>query len=185
MGKNILVVTGSPRKNGNSEMLADAFIKGAQSQGHVVSKFEAALKKIGGCTACDQCWSKGNACVIEDDFRQLEPLLEKADILVVAFPLYWYSFPAQIKAFIDRLYAYVSPKTARPLKIKQTYKLVSAADFDESALIGLKQSCKSICTLMKWESVNSIYAVNINKKGEIAKTDFLKEAEEMGKAVGN
>jgi multimeric flavodoxin WrbA len=87
MGKNILIITGSPRKNGNSDMMADAFIKGALAAGHKTIKFEAAFKKISGCTACDKCWSTGSACVINDDFAGLEPLLEEADMIVLAFPL--------------------------------------------------------------------------------------------------
>jgi multimeric flavodoxin WrbA len=57
--KNILVLTGSPRKNGNSEKMADAFIKSAQASGHKVTKFETRGKEINGCKACKTCWSKG------------------------------------------------------------------------------------------------------------------------------
>ena len=95
--KNILVLTGSPRKGGNSDLMADAFIKGAIAKGHQVIKFETAKKVIGGCKACDKCWSLGTACVFRDDFAELEPLIEKADVIVLATPLYWFNMSAQIK----------------------------------------------------------------------------------------
>ena len=66
MSKNILVITGSPRIGGNSDLLADAYIKGAKSTGHTVTKFETGLKKVGPCKACDTCWSKGTQMCIRD-----------------------------------------------------------------------------------------------------------------------
>lgn len=183
MGKNILVITGSPRKNGNSEMLADAFIKGAQSAGHEVSKFEAGLKKIGGCIACDKCWDNDRACVINDDFAQIEPLLEKADTVIFAFPLYWYSFPAQIKAVIDKLYAYVKPQAKRPLKIKETGMLIAAGDENISVLEGIKKSFDFISGLMKWKNLGTLESIGINEKGEIQDTDSLEKAETFGKSI--
>jgi len=76
MSRNILVLTGSPRKGGNSDLLADAFIKGAKAAGNRVDKYETGLKRIVGCKACDRCYSQGEACVFGDDFNALAPLLE-------------------------------------------------------------------------------------------------------------
>ena len=89
MSKNILVLTGSPRKKGNSEAMADAFIRGALAAGHQAVKFQAGRKKIAGCMACDTCFTKGTPCSVRDDFAELEPLLEKADVLVFCTPVYW------------------------------------------------------------------------------------------------
>lgn len=183
MSKNILVITGSPRKNGNSDMLADAFIKGAVDAGHEVSKFDAGTKTIGGCIACEQCWSTENACVINDDFSRLEPLIEKADVLILAFPLYWYSFPAQIKAVIDKLYAYVSPNKKRQLKIKEASMIVAAGDDSIIVLVGVKKSFDFICGLMRWKNLGTLEATNINDKGEVKDTDLLQKAEDFGKAI--
>ena len=78
MGKNILVLTGSPRKGGNSEKLADAFIAGAQEAGHTVMKYTTADKTIKGCIDCKTCFKKGTACSIPDDFNELAPHLAAA-----------------------------------------------------------------------------------------------------------
>ena len=124
MGKNILVLTGSPRSNGNSFMLADAFIKGAEEAGHRIQRFDAARKQIDGCRACNQCFKHGKACLFDDDFNSLAPILEEADVLVLATPLYWFSFPTQLKAALDKFYAFMAG--GRPLKIKECALLVSA-----------------------------------------------------------
>ena len=102
MAKNILVLTGSPRNGGNTDQLADAFIAGAQWAGHTVTKYATADKNIKGCMDCKACFANGGVCVIPDDFPTLAPLMEQADMVVFATPLYWFSFPAQLKAAIDR-----------------------------------------------------------------------------------
>lgn len=76
MRKSILVLTGSPRKGDNSDLLAEAFIRGAKTAENRVDKRETGLKRIVGCKACDRCYSQGEACVAGDDFNALAPLLE-------------------------------------------------------------------------------------------------------------
>ena len=179
--KSILVLTGSPRKNGNSDLMADAFIKGANAQGHQITKFETARKTIGGCKACDKCWSQGNACVFRDDFSELEPLVEKADILVLASPLYWFSMSAQIKAAIDRLYAYDAPNCQRPLKIKESV-LLTCGDGSE-VFDGLIKTYTHIVNYLKWKDAGILAVPNVKDKGDILKTDALLQAELLGKKI--
>lgn len=106
MSKNIVVITGSPRKNGNSFAMTDAFIKQAQANGHNVTRFDAAMKKVGGCHACETCFKTGKACSFDDDFNTIAPAIEKADVVVFTMPVYWYTMPSQIKGVIDRLYSF-------------------------------------------------------------------------------
>lgn len=182
MSKNILVITGSPRKNGNSNTLAEAFAKGARAKGHTVTIFDAS-KDIGGCKACDTCWSKGRACSFTDGFTNLEPLLEQADALVLATPLYWFGFSAQIKAAFDRLYAYMSSKALRPLKIKETALLVCAGDTiaDYPYLFdGIVHSFEGMMRYLKWDSRGVISVPGVFGKGEILQTDALEKAERLG-----
>ncbi len=93
MGKEILILTGSPRHGGNSDLLAAAFQKGAEAAGHSVTQFATASKKFYPCLACDTCWYQGRPCSIKDDFNGLANLLEAADLIVFATPLYWFTFP--------------------------------------------------------------------------------------------
>lgn len=182
MKKNILILTGSPRKNGNSEILADAFAKGLETAGHTVNKYRAGKKKIGGCTACNKCYSKnGQACVFNDDFNELAPLLENADVLVLATPLYWFTFPAQIKAAIDKLYALLVGK--RNLKIKECVLLVCAETDDMKDFDGIVRSYELIYNYMKWENLGMLLIPNVNNVGDILQTDALEKAEKLGESI--
>ena len=107
MSKKIVVITGSPRKNGNSFAMTEAFISAAEAKGHHVTRFDAALKKVGGCRACETCYSTGKPCTFDDDFNTIAPAILEADTIVFTMPVYWYSIPAQIKGVIDRIFSFV------------------------------------------------------------------------------
>lgn len=107
MSKKIVVITGSPRKNGNSFAMTEAFIKAAETKGHTVTRFDAAMRKLDGCHACETCYKTGKACSFDDDFNTLAPSILEADAVVFTMPVYWYSIPAQIKCVIDRLFSFV------------------------------------------------------------------------------
>jgi multimeric flavodoxin WrbA len=179
--KNILVLTGSPRKEGNSDLMANAFIRGAKAQGHKITKFEAARKTIGGCRACGKCWSQGNACVFRDDFSELEPLVETADVLVLVSPLYWFSMSAQIKAAVDRLNAYDAPNCQRPLHIKESI-LLTCGDGSE-VFDGIIKTYSYMVDYMKWRNAGILSVPNVKEKGDILKTDALLQAELLGRKI--
>ena len=105
MSKKIVVITGSPRKDGNSFAMTDSFIKAAEEMGHTITRFDAAMMKIGGCHACNSCFKSGKACIFDDDFNTIAPVILEADTIVFTMPVYWYSIPAQVKGVIDRLYS--------------------------------------------------------------------------------
>lgn len=181
MKKNILVLTGSPRRKGNSDMLADAFIEGAEEAGHQVTKVETARKKIAGCIACNTCFSKGKACSIDDNFNEIAPLIEQADMLVLCTPLYWFAFPVQIKAAIDKLYAFIVGE--KPLKIKESVLLVCAETDDMEGFDGIKRSYELIANYMKWQDKGQLLVPNVNKIGDILRTDALETAKELGRRM--
>ncbi len=183
MKKNVLVLTGSPRRNGNSEKMADAFIRGAVAAGHEVHKFNAGANKIGGCKACKKCWSKGEPCIYRDDFDQLTPLLEEAEILVLASPLYWFTLSAQILAPINRFYAYQSDNCQRPLKIRESCLLVCGADEDMQIFDGTIATYKSIVTYMKWKDRGILVVPKVQDKGDIDETEALDKAKALGRSL--
>lgn len=182
MQKNILVLTGSPRKGGNTDVLADMFIKEAVSHGHNVTRFATAHKKINGCLACDKCWSSERACNYKDDFAELEPLLESADMLVFVSPLYWYGFSAQLKSSIDKLYSYCSAACKRSLKIRESALLMCGGD-DITAFNGAVETYKNIIKFLKWEDRGVVIVPGVFNKGDIANNPQLKEAELLGRAI--
>jgi multimeric flavodoxin WrbA len=181
--KNILVLTGSPRKNGNSDKLADAFIKGALSEGHAVTKFETSRKAISGCKACKTCWSNGKPCSFKDDFYELATLLESADVIVFCTPLYWFTFSSQIKAAIDKMYAYVGKNCQHPLKIKECILMVCGADKGMKVFDGIIATYREIAHYMKWEDKGVLAVPEVSEKGAIEATDALMQAEVLGKSL--
>ena len=79
MSKKIVVITGSPRKKGNSFAMTEAFIQAVEAKGHTVTRFDAALKNVGGCRACETCFKTGKACSFDDDFNTIAPAILEAD----------------------------------------------------------------------------------------------------------
>ncbi len=180
MSKKILVLTGSPRKDGNSELLAEAFIKGAETAGHKVTKFECGHKNIKPCIACNACYSKDGACVLGDDFNELAPLLEHSEMIVLVTPMYWFTFPAQLKAGLDKMYALL---IGGHQSLIQESMLVVCGEGGESDFEGLVKTYQMIARYQKWKESGILVAPAVLEKGDILKTDFLEKAEQMGRAV--
>lgn len=181
MSKNILILTGSPRNGGNTDKLVESFIYGAQQVGHTTVKYRAADKNIKGCIDCQNCFKKGTACSIPDDFNELAPLLEQADMIVFATPMYWFSFPAKLKAAIDKFYSYLISK--RPLKITECALLVSGGVQDETMFEGLVNSYKRIAQFQNWKDSGTIIVTGLHDKDDVLKTDGLQRSEELGKSI--
>jgi len=103
MSKNVFIVSASPRKHGNSDILCDEFMKGARDAGHNVEKIRLTEKDINYCTGCCSCVGRQGACVQEDDMNEIFTRILAADVLVLASPVYFRSFNGQMKTFIDRI----------------------------------------------------------------------------------
>ena len=102
--KNILIISSSPRKKGNSQILCEQFKKGAEAKGHQVKIVRIMEQNIGFCRACDGCMRNGGTCVLKDDMAEILKMFQKADVLVLATPVYFYGISGQMKTFIDRTY---------------------------------------------------------------------------------
>lgn len=183
MSKNILIITGSPRKGGNSGMLAESFANGARSNGHKVTFFNAAQKQINGCKACGTCWSKGRACTFIDGFTELEPLLEQADAVVFSSPLYWFSFSSQIKSAIDKINAYDTEKALRPLNVKESALLVCGACETSKMFDGIIATYNNMLEYLQWKDVGVLAVPGVQEKGDISKGSALDNAEQLGKKL--
>lgn len=101
MSKKVLILSASPRKGGNSDLLCDAFAQGAKESGHTVEKIYVQDQKIGHCMACYGCRGKG-VCVQKDDMTVILDKMVAADIIVLATPVYFYAMDGQLKTLIDR-----------------------------------------------------------------------------------
>lgn len=131
--KKIIIVKGSPRREGNSAILADQVAEGARSLGALVESFYLHGMDIQPCDACDACQSEPyGGCVIGDDMQILYPKLHDADALVIASPVYWFTVSAQTKIFMDRCYALID-KGGYALRGKQIGIVMTYGDADPFA----------------------------------------------------
>lgn len=111
---NILILNGSPRPNGNTSAMVDAFVAGAKENHHNISVVPICQKKIAGCIACEYCHTKGGGkCVQQDDMQEIYPVLEEAEMIVLASPIYYHSFTGQLQCAINRIYALDKPKNLK------------------------------------------------------------------------
>ena len=110
----ILVLSGSPRPSGNTAAMVAAFSDGAREAGHDVTVVEVCKKKIAGCLACEYCHTKGEGrCIQQDDMQEIYPVLEEAEMIVLASPVYYHSFTGQLQCAINRIYALDKPKNLK------------------------------------------------------------------------
>ena len=181
MGKKIVVITGSPRKNGNSFAMTDAFIQAAEAKGHTVTRFDAAFQKIGGCHACETCYSTGKACTFDDDFNTIAPAILEADAIVFTMPVYWYSIPAQIKGVIDRIFALVVG--GKDIAGKECALITCCEEDDMSVMDGVRIPMERMCALNKWKMVGEVLIPGVLNAGDIDKTDGCTKAAALADAI--
>ena len=181
MSKKIVVVTGSPRKNGNSFAMTDAFIQAAQAKGHTVTRFDAAMMKIGGCHACETCYKTGKACSFDDDFNTIAPAILEADAVVFTLPVYWYSIPAQIKGVIDKLFSFVVG--GKDIAGKECAMIVCCEEDDMSVMDGVRIPLERSAALLKWHMAGEVLVPGVLNAGDIDKTDGCKQAAELAEKI--
>lgn len=169
MSKKIVVITGSPRKNGNSIAMTESFIQAAEARGHTVTRFDAAEKKLTGCHACETCFKTGKACSFDDDFNTIAPAILEADAVVFTMPVYWYSIPAQIKAVIDRMYAFCV--AGKDVAGKACALIACCEEEDMTVLDGVRVPIERTAALLKWNMVGEVLVPGVLEAGAIDKTD--------------
>ena len=174
MRKKIVVLTGSPRKSGNSSAMADAFIRAAETRGHSVTRFDAALRQVGGCRACETCFKTGKACSFDDDFNAVAPAILEADAVVFTMPVYWYSIPAQIKGVIDRLFSFVVG--GKDIAGKECAVIACCEEDDMSVMDGVRVPLERSAALTKWTMVGEVLVPGVLNVGDIEKTDGCAQA---------
>ncbi len=177
MTKNILVLSGSFRKGGNSDVLCDEFIKGALEAGNKVEKIYVNDKKINYCRGCGVC-NTTHKCVQKDDMAEILDKMIKADVIVMATPIYFYTMNGQMKTLIDR----TVPKYTE-ISNKEFYFIVAAADNShanmEKALEGFRGFTQDCLDDAKEKGI--IYGTGAWNIGDIKGKPAMKEAFEMGK----
>ena len=176
---SILIISGSPRKGGNTELLAEAFAKGAAKHHHVeivsVRDF-----KVNPCLGCNACFkSEANTCAQKDDMTVIYEKMSQADMLVIASPVYFYSISAQLKAVIDRFHNPI--RDTFHIK-KMAILLVGAASLPElfDAILTEYNLCLKFFDI---EDAGKVLVRGVKDKGDINNTDALNEAYTLGLSI--
>ena len=181
MSKKIVVITGSPRKNGNSFAMTDAFIKAAEEKGHSVVRFDAAMKHVGGCHACETCFKTEKACSFDDDFNTIAPAILEADAVVFTMTVYWYSIPAQIKCVIDKLFSFCV--AGKDIAGKTCALITCCEENDMSIMDGVRIPMERSAALLKWNMVGEVLVPGVLNAGDIEKTDGCKQAAALAEKI--
>lgn len=179
MKKNVLILSGSPRKGGNSDLLCDEFMKGALESGNQVEKIFLRSKKVAPCNACYFCKHSGGQCAIKDDMAEILDKMQAADVIVMASPVYFYSIDAQMKAVIDR-------SVARWTNIpnKEFYYIMTAAEDSASVMDCTLECFRGFAACLHGaQEKGVIYGKGVYEAGAIKGMPAMKEAYEMGKRV--
>lgn len=179
MTKNILVISTSPRKGGNSETLADAFIRGARDAGNQVEKVCLYDKTIGFCKGCLAC-NKTHRCVVHDDADTIAQKMLTADVLVFATPIYYYEMCGQMKTMLDR----ANPLYDSDYRFRAVYMLSTAAEDEESVPVRAENGLQGwIDCFPKAHLAGTVFAGGVDEKGAVEGHPALNRAYELGKAV--
>lgn len=179
MSKNVLIISSSPRKGGNSETLAASFAKGAGEADHKVETVYLREKKYGFCKGCLACLKLGH-CVIDDDAVEIAAKMHDADVLVFATPVYYYSVSGQLKTMLDR----ANPLFDSDYAFTKVYLLATAAEDGEETVEGTVKAVQGwVDCFERCELAGTVFAGDVNGVGDIAGHPTLEEAYQMGKEV--
>lgn len=178
MGK-VVVITGSPRRGGNTDLLAGAFVERAESLGHEVARFDAGRMKLQGCRACNACYKTGKPCAFDDDFNQIPPAVLEADAVVFAMPTYWFSVPSNIKAVLDRLYCFLPGGKLEEAKGKKAALIACCGDADTSIMDGITITFEKSFALLGWDLVGEVLVDGVMEPGSVSDTDGLDRARQL------
>ena len=176
----IVVVTGSGRRNGTSSFLADAFISGAEAAGHEVFRFDAAMEELGACRGCGFCRKIGT-CIQKDAFEKLTPKILAADVIAWATPVYYMTMTAQLKTVIDRMYQL---ELTPGLKGGKRYVLLATAwDPRPEVFHVLTDTFRAFHRFLKWDSAGAVLASGMDTRQDIEKSDYGEQAYLLGREL--
>lgn len=179
MNKKVLVLSSSPRRGGNSDLLCDQFLAGAKEAGHHAEKLFLKDKSIHYCTGCGTCFSREKACPQKDDMGEVLEKMIASDVIVMSTPVYFYTMCGQMKTLIDRTCARYTE-----ISNKEFYFIVAAANSDIHTMGRTLEEFRAFTSCLKGASeMGVIYGVGAWNMGDIRKSPAMKQAHEMGKSL--
>ena len=180
MNKKILILTGSPRKNGTSNYMADEFIRGTKEAGNEVFRFDTAKADIKNCLGCNACAMGLKPCIHKDDFVELKKHLIDSDVIVFVTPMYYFGMSSTLKKVIDRFYSIDSQ-----LKNKQNKAVLISVQHAPVSEVKepLNQHYQAILSWLNMQNAGIINAIGIESIKHLKTTPYPIQAYELGKSL--
>lgn len=175
----IVVLEGSPNKEGSSSLLASEFIRGAKEAGHNVQVADTAHADIHPCTGCIHCGYEGS-CVQRDDVTQIRQIILEADMLVFVTPLYYYGMSAQLKTLIDRFCAFNSSIQKKRMK---SALLTVAWNADNWTFDALEAHYKTLVRYLNLTDMGMVFGTGCGTPAMTQRSKFPKLAYELGRKL--
>ncbi|MCC8139583.1 MAG: flavodoxin family protein [Lachnospiraceae bacterium] len=183
MNKRIVILNGSPRRNGNTSALVQAFREGAESAGHSVTEFFLDKMNIHGCKGCFGGNNRRDCpCVQQDDMTQIYPAVRDCNVLVLASPLYYWTMSGQLRTALDRLFAL---EEGGPNLLRGNGKssaLLMAAEgygFEDAVLY-----YDHLMEHLQWQNLGHVLAGGNMETGDIKGKSEIRQAFDLGKTIG-
>ena len=178
----ITVITGSPRKNGTSNYLAEEFIRGAKESGHEIYRFDSAKSEIKNCIGCNACEMGVKPCIHKDDFVELKKHILESSVIVFVTPVYYFGMSSTLKKVIDKFYSIDSQ-----LKFRHNKAILISVQHApvEYVTDGLNTHYKAILNWLNMENVGIINAIGIEDVEQLKQTEYPEQAYELGKNLSD
>lgn len=175
----LVILSSSPRINGNSDRLCQELARGAEENGNEVVTLHISQMQIGTCKGCEYCHSHENQCIQKDDMQKVLAILSDADVVAVATPVYYYNVCAQLKLFFDRTYCMY-----KEFNFKKTIFLATSQAKAQSAMdVPIAGYMGWVRCLPDTTSIGEVTATGVYEMGEIEGHPALKQAYELGKSL--
>ena len=179
MSKKVLILSTSPRRNSNSEALAQAFARGAAEGGNEVELVAMREKELRFCRGCFACQKTGK-CVLRDDMGEIVPKMEQADVLVFATPIYYYEMSGQMKTLLDR----GNPLFVSDYRFREVYFLSAAAEAEDEVPLRAQSGLEGwVACFPRAKLAGSVFAGGVTGAGEIAGHPALEKAFALGRSI--
>ena len=176
---NIVIIQGSPHKNGNTARLVQAFTDGLSPEHHVTI-INAAELHINYCIGCNSCFTReGNRCFQQDDMQKIMPVLAEADVLVFASPVYFYGISAQLKTLLDRLHT----PLRNSFKAKKTALLLVGAASLPELFDSILTQYRLLLNFFQLEDLGTILVRGVKNPGDIEGRPELQNARKLGEGI--
>ena len=175
----IVILEGSPNKNGSSNMLADRFRQGAKEAGHSVEMVDAAHADVHPCTGCIHCGYEG-PCVQKDAIEEIRPKILGADMMVFVTPLYYYGMSAQLKNMNNRICAFNSSIQRKHMK---SALLAAAWNSDNWTFDALESHYKTLVRYLNLKDMGMVLGAGCGTPSMTRHSEFLQQAYMLGKRL--